>query len=422
MSIQILQGAVPQVISQHLDDAVMLRATRAVLVRSPHARLLHLERLDERLTAHLDGLQGAGPLADALSRQSLETPGVGQLFVAAVGAIERRDEQRLASLLSLTAAVPDAGRALASAFGWVPAPLLRGIISRLLAGTPEERWVGLAGCLLHRVDPGPVLADFAAHDDVGLRAWALRAAGELGRADLLAACLASARHADAAVRLAATRSALLLGDRGAALAGLQSLARTPGPAQLAALSLLLPAIDTESARAEVRALAQQEAPLRTMLRAAAWAGDTQVMPWLLKHLQDPALTRLAGESFSFITGVDLALIDLERKPPEEIAAGPNDDASDADVRLDEDDGLPWPDPQRIAAWWQTHGTRFASGTRYFMGEQPSTAHCLSVLRTGFQRQRATAAQYLCLLNPGTPLFNIAAPAWRQQRLLASMAS
>jgi hypothetical protein len=36
-------------------------------------------------------------------------------------------------------------------------------------------------------------------------------------------------------------------------------------------------------------------------------------------------------------------------------------------------------------------------------------------------QRILAAHYLCLLEPGTPLFNTSAPALRQQRLLAKMA-
>jgi hypothetical protein len=57
-----------------------------------------------------------------------------------------------------------------------------------------------------------------------------------------------------------------------------------------------------------------------------------------------------------------------------------------------------------------------------MGEPPSSAHALKVLREGFQRQRSAAALYLCLLKPGTPLFNIAAPAWRQQRLLDGTAA
>ena len=58
--------------------------------------------------------------------------------------------------------------------------------------------------------------------------------------------------------------------------------------------------------------------------------------------------------------------------------------------------------------------------RYFIGQTPSHAHCLAVLKTGRQRQRAAAAEYLCLLQPGTPLFPTHAPAWRQQRWLDAM--
>ena len=87
--------------------------------------------------------------------------------------------------------------------------------------------------------------------------------------------------------------------------------------------------------------------------------------------------------------------------------------------MDEDESLPWPDPEKIAAWWRAHGAKFASGTRYFMGDVPTPATCLEVLKTGFQRQRIAAAEYLTLLTPGTPLFNTAAPTWRQQRLLAA---
>jgi len=101
--------------------------------------------------------------------------------------------------------------------------------------------------------------------------------------------------------------------------------------------------------------------------------------------------------------------------------GPNDDPDDDDVAMDEDDSLPWPDVPKITAWWAANSLRFQSGVRYFMGEPVSREHCLSVLKGGCQRQRIAAAQYLCLLQPGTPLFNTSAPAWRQQRWLAKMA-
>jgi hypothetical protein len=55
-----------------------------------------------------------------------------------------------------------------------------------------------------------------------------------------------------------------------------------------------------------------------------------------------------------------------------------------------------------------------------VGAVASREHCIAVLKTGYQRQRALAALHLSLIEPGSPLFNTSAPAWRQQRLLAQM--
>jgi hypothetical protein len=55
-----------------------------------------------------------------------------------------------------------------------------------------------------------------------------------------------------------------------------------------------------------------------------------------------------------------------------------------------------------------------------MGAPVSRDHCIHILKEGYQRQRIAAALYLCLLEPGTQLFPISAPAWRQQRWLEKM--
>jgi uncharacterized protein (TIGR02270 family) len=128
---------------------------------------------------------------------------------------------------------------------------------------------------------------------------------------------------------------------------------------------------------------------------------------------------LAGESFCLITGLDLSFPIRELPQPDDVEAGPEDDPQDDDVAMDEDDGLPWPDAEKIAAWWQDNAQRFAAGARYFMGQPPTVPHCLNILKTGFQRQRESAALHLCFLKPGTLLFNTAAPAWRQKRWLGA---
>jgi hypothetical protein len=56
--------------------------------------------------------------------------------------------------------------------------------------------------------------------------------------------------------------------------------------------------------------------------------------------------------------------------------------------------------------------------RYLLGRPIDDEAWLEhVLREGFQRQRAAAALELAIRRPTEPLFNVAAPAWRQKKLL-----
>jgi uncharacterized protein (TIGR02270 family) len=417
---------IPTVVMQHVEEAAHLRHVRSVLVRAPHVRLLQLGRLDERIAAHLDGIAVAGAYGAGLVQQALERPGAGEIFTATVGAIADRDAERLDRLLAITEALPASRAGLLSAFGWVSAADLTGVTRSLLAAPNAwRREVGLATCAMHGVDPKGALDAALREGDAALRARALRVAGACGRRDLADACLAALADGDARWRAEAAWSALLLGHRAQALGALESQALDDSVdmrVRLTAWRALLKVAPPPRAHALLAPLARDAAQVRLLIQGIAIAGDPHLVPWLIAQMEDLRLARLAGEAFSFITGLDLAALDLERKPPEGVQFGPTDDPDDDDVAMDEDDSLPWPDPDKIGAWWQAHGHRFAPGTRYFMGAPPSSLHCLGVLKTGFQRQRMAAAEYLSLLQPGTPLFNVAAPAWRQQRLLPMMGS
>lgn len=406
------------VLAQHGEDCAVLRNTRRVLVRAPNVRLRHLRRLDERLAAHLDGLRVAGADGLALALQALEQPGAGETFAAGVLLLEAGDDKRLRNLLALAQSLPEAWRGFVSAIGWVSAPLLRERVRDWLhAQDAFARRLGIAACLAHRVDPGPPLAAAIADGDAALRAIALRAAGALGRTDLLAHCRAHLNDAAPSLRQAAAGAAVLLGDRSEALALLRANAVAPGPAQDEALTLALLASDATAARALLEALSKdREQPQRlcVLLRAVGLAGDPRYIDWLIERMTDDKTARLAGEAFSRITGADLAALDLERKPP--AAATPTDDAADADVALDDDESLPWPDAARVQTWWRENRSRFA-GARLFEGEPPARAHCRRVLAEGTQRNRWLATLHEALAAPGTALFNVAAPAWRQQRML-----
>jgi uncharacterized protein (TIGR02270 family) len=416
------------VVSQHLEDLASLRATRSVLLRSPHVELHRLERLDVRIAAHLDGMVVAGNEGYRMALQELERPGVGAIFAVAALAALRGDAAQLGKLLALAEALPDdLPRALASALGWVSPQDLRGWTGTLLASDdPWQRWLGLAACAAHRVDPGSALVSGLAQEAPKWhRLRAARFAGQLGRVDLLPALRLVIETGDAALRVQAAWTAVLLGNRAWALPELRRAAVDANvPLHLQALQLYLLSASPDAAKTAVRELASAGASVRTLIRAAAWTGDVQAVPWLIQHMTDPARARLAGEAFSFITGANLALLDLEVKGEQPAtAAGPSDDPNDDNVALDEDESLPWPDVSLVQAWWRDNSARLPrSGTRCFMGAEPGRSHCAGVLNAAGQRARYAAALLLALDTPGRPLFNTAAPSHRQRRALADVAT
>lgn len=156
---------------------------------------------------------------------------------------------------------------------------------------------------------------------------------------------------------------------------------------------------------------------RTVHICAGAIGDPALIPWLMDYMSVQDMARVAGESFTMITGVDIAYEDFEGDWPEEFETGPSENPEDDDVEMDPDEDLPWPDPELIHEWWGKNKNNFQNGTRYLCGKQISKEQCLHVLRYGYQRQQAAAASILAMMNPGKPLFEVSAPGFRQQRLL-----
>jgi uncharacterized protein (TIGR02270 family) len=412
---------VPAVITQHAEMAAHLFGVRNVLEHAPHVKVAHLLRMDNRLAAHLDGLKVSGETGAALCMQALDQPDPGVVFAIAVGTIERQDLGGLARLHALAGASREARTGLIAAFGWVAPSLLQGIVARSLSSDdPVARVIAVAACAVHRVDPGLASARRIMDADPLVRARALRTAGEIGCSDALSACEAALRDDDPEIQFWAAWSAVALGERGQAFEVLTRVAQIQGARRARAFRLSLQAMVPKAAHRFLQDLASTPEELRWLIQGTGISGDPVYVPWLINQMSDDQRARPAGEAFSLITGLDLALLDLERKPPEEFESGPNDDPNDPNVAMDDDDGLPWPDAQKIEKWWAANGSRFQKGSRYFMGAPVTRQHCIHVLKTGYQRQRILAAQYLCLLNPGTPLFNTSAPAWRQQKQLAQM--
>src|SRR5207245_1295775 len=179
--------------------------------------------------------------------------------------------------------------------------------------------------------------------DLRLRARALKAAGELQDTALIREVTEALGHAEPGCRYAAAWSGALLG-LSAAVPVLQEIAVSGSSRAASAAGMALRRMDASAALAWQKRLAGSPKHLRLAIIAAGVIGDPSFVPWLMSLMGQLPLARLAGESFTFITGVDLAYQDLERKPPEDFNAGPTEDPKDENVAMDPDDNLPWPDP------------------------------------------------------------------------------
>jgi len=411
---------ISHVLSQHVEESAALHTSRVAHLTSSNATLFSLGRLDERLSAHLDGVAVAGGAAWAYCEAAIDEAWPGAVFATSVRAVEARDYERLENLFSLVQDQPVMISELISAFGWLPPDRLKGMVTALLkSGDPLRRMVGVAACARHRVDPGITAGAYIGDVDPVVRSRSLRAAGELGIRGF-ALPLASLANDEPECRTWGCWSAVLLGDRMRALSMLAEDAMESSPLQSSAFQLVLLASEVQEGHALLQACASDPNKARLLIKGAGYVGDVRYVQWLIAQMVDKGLARLAGESFSMITGLDLTQPPFFIEPTTDHEIVSTDDPMDDDVRVNEDDDLPWPNQDKVQAWWSQNGARFMPGVRHFSGAPISRSHCAGVLKNGYQRQRIAAAYHLSLLSPGTPLFEWRAPAWRQERELLGM--
>jgi uncharacterized protein (TIGR02270 family) len=405
------------VINQHAEEVAFLWLLRNTAVHAPHYSLADLVYLDNRVEAHIDGLRIAGETGWEICKGALNHEEAGEIFAAAVLALESEDNDRIQTVIEMGRASVAQSRGLVSALGWLPYQHVKQYIKQLFTiVAPELHCIGIAACAVHRQDPGRYLTDTLSESDPWLRARALRAVGQLGRLDLRSLLQHHFATDDVLCRFSAAWSAALLGDM-QAISSLQTVAVLDAPYREEAAKMALRRMDLTAAHAWQQALAHNQDTARLAVIGAGTIGDPVSIPWLVEQMTIPPLARVAGEAFTMITGVDIAYEDLDGEWPDGFEAGPTEDPEDENVDMDPDEDLPWPEPEKIAKWWYAHRSALQSDTRYLLGKPMSPAWLQDVLRNGMQRQRAAAALELAMRQPGQPLFEVRAPGFRQQQLL-----
>ena len=413
-------SVIPVIIEQHAEEAAFLWLLRDAAVHEPHYSLSDLAHLDNRVEANIDGLRIAGDGWNIL-KETLVWEDAGEIFAGAVLAFETGVEERMDTVLEAGSDDYELSRGLVSALGWLSFnQIIEGYVQDLASAESSAlRRIGLAAYVAHRQNPGQLLIDALSDDDSILRARALRAAAELGRKDLLPLLKDHTKEEDENCRFSAAWSAAILGDA-FTVPVLRSIAESEQSHAENACCMAVRLMHLSDAHVWLQELSKSPNLQRFAVTGYGVTGDPMSVPWLIQIMELEELARVAGESFTMITGVDIAYEDLEGEWPEGFEAGPTEEPEDEDVEMDPDEDLPWPEPKLIAEWWAKNKAAFRNGTRYLLGQPISPEHLHKVLKTGYQRQRAAAALELAILQPGQPLFEVRAPGFRQQQILLGM--
>jgi uncharacterized protein (TIGR02270 family) len=403
----------PAIITEHAEEASFLWLQRAFAVNAPNYSPKQFADLDERLEAHIDGLRVAGDEGWKIVEQGLDNEGPEDFFAAGVLAIEAKDG-RFDALIDRAKGLPEVVPGLISALGWVSWQVIEERVKSLLDDTlPLKQKLGIAAFAMHRKDPGPALDRCLSSPMDSVRIRAFRAAGELGRMNIIPQIKAALTEGKPEVLFRAAWSGVLLGDRSRALDTLAGIALKTGPRRSEALQLVLLAMDVNAGHALLLQTDDLPDAVRIRIIGSGLIGDPSDIPWIIEQMSHPQTARVAAEAFVNITGADFNLDQLEAMPPEDFEEGPSEDPDDENVELPEDIALPWPDIEKIKQWWSANHRNFQPGKRFSLGNPVTSEHCLQIIKEGHQRGRVLAALHLSLLQPGSVLFPTSAPARRQ---------
>lgn len=390
---------------QYAEEAAFLWLLRSIAVHQPHYLPEDVAQLEERIDHQLTALQMHPEAGWRACEKGLELAEPGEVFTAAVVAFRSLDIQNIQKAVDVGLSTPDTFKALVSALAWLPGRFCHPWVKKFFTSkeTSHKR-LALAVCNARREDPCGYLNRIMGREDCradrALHAQCLKSAGIFKRKDLVRRVEFAAHDSDPEVMFQALRANVYLGDRSAPH-DLKRFALEPGPYQLRSLRLAVRILPPTEARRWISVVLKKHNQYRYAIQATAALGDAEAIPWLITCMRDPKITRIAGEAFHQITGIDLEAHELHHRLPDIGREEPEQET----IGLDEDENLPWPNSEKIAALWETLRHRFPVGKRLFLGREIETLHLSQVAEHGCQRLRAAAAIEWGLKEPMLPLVN-----------------
>lgn len=404
--------------AQHVIEAGFLWILRDQATVDAAYDLGRLTELDERVEANIDGLRLAGDRGWEHALGAVDGGEAGEVFTAATLAVARGDLEGVARVLDAIQGDPLLARGLVSAFGWSSLEEVHTLLPGLLdIHCPTElHYVGVAACSVHRDDPGSYVAMAVGSDDPRVRTRACRAAGELGRVEMLPALTMELRSSDEELRYAAAYAGAMFRNP-AAVDALDTFARGGDARAEEAADLLARVLEQHEAQARLQKLARSGTGTRAAIRGAMALGEPGLVPWLIECAEVDDYARAAAWAVTTIMGTELVDTRSRVAPPPNHRQGPTDRAEDVDVAMDPDESLEWPNAASLKLAWDRERGRFHRGRRYLLGRELTAAQLAKALADAVQPVRRGVALEIALRSTGSPLFATSAPGYRQRGAL-----
>ena len=390
------------------EDASFLWLLRSIAINQPHYRLADVAELENRLETNLNGLVTLPEVSWPICVNALSLEEPGEAFTATAVAFRSLERDKIQAVMEEGSTNDATAKAVASALAWLPGSMVYDWLKNFLTSKDlNHKYIAIIACSLRRDDPAQYLTQIVQREDCQLHAplyaRCLRLIGEMKRYDLMAELTKAFSHSDSAVAFWSLWSAILLGDT-QAIQHMDRYVLEPNSFQLKAIHLALRVLSIEQGKTCISELSQSKTQQRQVIIATAVLGDPQAIPWVIAQMKAPALARLAGETFTQITGIDLEQQQLNIIIPDSEALF-NEADQEQGLLVDADEHLPWPDVDKITALWQQYGQRFIPGQRYFLGQSITQQYMHEILLTGTQRQRHAAALELTLIDKEALLHN-----------------
>jgi len=320
--------AYSNIYEQYVDDASFLWMLRAVVIDQPHYTKAEIRELEERIDSQLNGLLTSATTGWNACAAGLDIAEAGEVFVATVIAFTTNNAARIQKVILAGLVSDENFKGLVSALGWLPDNIINPWIKKLLLSKDlNHKYLALSACSVRRINPAEYLNKIFSRDDckqhVKLYIRALRLVGELKRIDLIPFLNEAAVSENDEIKFWAHWSLILLGNFEVA-SHLEDYIFQQGPLQLPAVNIAFRVLPIDQARTLISKLSNDKDYIRVIIKATGVLGDPHAINWLILKMRESALSRLAAESFTMITGFDLDQNNLERDIPTHIYTHPGD--------------------------------------------------------------------------------------------------